>query len=100
MTQKKLTRKSKRRIFLICTVCIGLISLLAFNMFSVWGQMLEIGKEKKIYLAQLEELKDKEEELTLESNKLKDPEYIAKYAREQFLYSKDGEYNIRINNES
>lgn len=100
MTQKKLTKKSKRRICLICTICIGLISLLAYNMFSVWGQMLEIGKEKKIYLAQLEELKDKEEELTLESNKLKDPEYIAKYAREQFLYSKDGEFNIRIPNES
>ena len=32
----------------------------------------------------------------MEVEKLKDPDYVARYAREQFLYSKDGEFNIRI----
>ena len=37
-----------------------------------------------------------EEYLNMEVEKLKDPDYVARYAREQFLYSKDGEFNIRI----
>ena len=28
--------------------------------------------------------------------KLNDPDYIARYARETYLYSKDGEYIIRL----
>ena len=31
-----------------------------------------------------------------EIQKLRDPEYLARYAREHFLYSKDGEYIIRL----
>jgi cell division protein DivIC len=42
---------------------------------------------------------DKEEELKDEINKLKDPEYMARYAREKYLYSKDGELIIRIPDE-
>ena len=34
--------------------------------------------------------------LKVEVNKLKNPEYVAKYAREKFLYSKDNEYVIKI----
>lgn len=40
----------------------------------------------------------KEEEKVLESDiqKLEDPSYVARYAREKYLYSKDGEIIIRI----
>ena len=41
-------------------------------------------------------LKEKEVELENDVNKLKDPEYLARYAREKYFYSKDGEYVIRI----
>ena len=98
MSHNKISKKSKRRILLISIVTIGLITTLFINMFSVWNQMLEIKKEKKIYSKQLVELKDEEEALTLESEILQDPDYIARYAREQYLYSKDGEFNLRIPN--
>lgn len=98
MSHNKISKKSKRRILLISIVTVGLITTLFINMFSVWNQMLEIKKEKKIYSKQLVELKDEEEALTLESEKLQDPDYIARYAREQYLYSKDGEFNLRIPN--
>ena len=44
----------------------------------------------------LTHLKDKEEELKGQVNKLQGPDYIARYAREKYLYSKDGEIIIRI----
>ena len=53
-------------------------------------------KEKKEYTTKLEKLKDKEDELNNTVTKLQDPDYVARYAREKYLYSKDGEIIIRI----
>ena len=41
-------------------------------------------------------LKDEEDKLNSDIKKLKDPEYVARYAREKYMYSKDGELIIRI----
>ena len=53
-------------------------------------------KEKEILNDKLLELKEEEQELSLDVEKLKDPEYIARYLREKFLYSKEDEYIIKI----
>ena len=53
-------------------------------------------KEKKAFEVELADLKDKEEELKATVTKLQDPDYIARYAREKYLYSKNGEIIIRI----
>ena len=39
----------------------------------------------------LEDLKRKEYELNIDIEKLNDPEYLAKYIKEKYMYSKDGE---------
>lgn len=93
----KLTKKSKRRVLLISIVTISLISLILINMFSVWKQLIEKREEKIFYTKELEKLEEEEEYLKVEVQKLQDPDYVARYAREQYLYSKDGEFNIRIN---
>ena len=41
-------------------------------------------------------LKNKEKKLKVDANKLQDPDYIARYAREKYLYSKDGEFILKI----
>ena len=41
-------------------------------------------------------LEDEEKVLSSDIEKLKDPAYIAIYAREKYLYSKDGELIIRL----
>ena len=46
--------------------------------------------------AKLVSLKEEEDELQLEADKLQDPDYIARYAREKYLYSKEGEFVIKI----
>ena len=61
------------------------------------------------YVIKLKTLSDKEKKLESEllqlkenENKLNDKEYIARYAREHYLYTKDGEYALKIdeNNET
>ena len=52
----------------------------------------EIKEMKVAYTEKLEE----EDQLNDEISKLQDPEYLAKYAREKYLYSKDDEIIIKI----
>ena len=94
---RKLTKKSKRRVLLISIFTISLISLFLINIFSVWKELIVKKNEKVFYTQELKKLKEEEDYLKVEVEKLKDPDYVARYAREQYLYSKDGEFNIRIN---
>ena len=93
---RKMTKKTKRRVLLISVVTITLISLISVNLLLVWRQLLIKTKEKNFYTQELERLKEEEAYLKVEVEKLQDPDYVARYAREQYLYSRDGELNIRI----
>ena len=44
----------------------------------------------------LADLQEAEKELNSEIVKLQDPDYLARYAREKYFYSKDNEIIIRI----
>lgn len=59
-------------------------------------QINKLTNQKKDLVVQINALKAKEEELETDINKLADPEYIAKYAREKYLYSRDGEFVIKL----
>ena len=41
-------------------------------------------------------LKEKEEELKVDVERLEDPDYVARYAREKYMYSKEGEIILRL----
>lgn len=73
-----------------------MIGSLSYSFFSNVGKMIEISNEKKELQSKLDSLKDEEEVLNSDIKKLEDPEYVARYAREKYLYSKDGELIIRI----
>ena len=64
--------------------------------FSVSLNIVDKYKEKEKLNNELVELKEKEQELAVDVEKLQDPEYVARYLREKFFYSKDGEYIIKI----
>lgn len=88
--------KIKRKIFLVTIVFVVLGSVLLKSIFETSIQIYAKEKEKREFSTMLKELKDKEEELSNTVTKLQNPDYVARYAREKYLYSKDGEIIIRI----
>lgn len=92
----KLTAKERRRVILTSILCFFIIGL---SVISSIDNVIKIGekkKEKKELTKQLETLKEDETTLTDDVDKLKNPEYAARYAREKYLYSKNGEKILKI----
>lgn len=95
-TNKKISKKAKGRLF-IAFILFGIVIVtLSYNFFDNIYQIMEMRKEKKQLEERLVKLQEEEEALETDIQKLEDPTYIARYAREKYLYSKDGELIIRI----
>ncbi len=92
----KVSRKTKFRVTILF---IGIIiSLVVFvsSTISYFTQIVKTNREiSDLNVTYNEKLED-EENLKDEINKLQDPEYMAKYAREKYLYSKKDEIIIKI----
>ena len=58
--------------------------------------IITLNQKQKELENELSLLKENELDLKNEIEKLKDPDYIARFARENYLYSKNGEYIIKI----
>ena len=96
MAKKKKVKKKARRMVTFGVASFLLIILISITLFSVFTEILDKYKEKNELENQLIALEEKEKELENEIKKLEDPEYLARYAREKYFYSKDGELIIRI----
>ena len=96
MSKKNSKKKSKRRMILLGFSSVFIIIATTFTIGKYWVEIFEKYQEKKDLENELTALKEKEEELTVDANKLQNPDYIARYAREKYLYSKDGEYILQI----
>ena len=90
--------KKKTLIIVGFVVSICLIGLSAYKIIDISNK---VSKDKNGEVLNKTKVKGdlEEEKLNDEIEKLKDPEYIAKYARENFSYSENGEYIIKTNNE-
>ena len=89
-------KKVKINFIIIAIIYFVLGFLLIETVAKTSYELYTKSKEKREFIEELANLKDKEEELKGQVNKLQDPDYIARYAREKYLYSKDGEIIIRI----
>ena len=74
----------------------SIISWLSYHFFSNINKIMEMKKEKAFLEDKMVLLQEEEEVLKSDIQKLQDPTYVARYAREKYLYSKDGELIIRI----
>ena len=95
---KRKNKKSRRRLAIFGTLSLVAIGYFLFNFCYYSYRIMVLEKSKATLESELASLKKDEENLTGDIQKLKDPEYIAKYARENYMYSKDGEYVIKIEN--
>lgn len=93
---KNTSRKAKRRILLLGLTSIMIIFAMTFTIGKYWVEIFEKYQEKKELDKELTLLKEKEEELKVDAKKLQNPDYIARYAREKYQYSKDGEFILQI----
>ena len=93
---RKTTAQVKRRLVLTVPITLAIILATTFTSVLELKKIRSYEKEKKTLTLELEKLKEDAESLNLEINRLNSPEYIARYAREKFLYTKDGEKLIIV----
>jgi len=93
---KRLNSKERQRIVLTSIICIFIIGLCLTSSIGNAFKIINKNKEKEVLTARLEELKEEEKKLSDDVEKLKNPEYAARYARERYLYSKTGEKILKI----
>ena len=88
--------KTKRRLVLFGITCCAVIIGLTIMLGKTWVQMYQKYQQKDSLTAKLEELQKEEEELKADVERLQDPDYVARYPTEKYLYSKDGEVIIKL----
>lgn len=94
---KKLVHKRKKSglffpLFMLSFTVVLLLSVVYNDVNSIIQKKTETTELSVKYNDLLEE----EASLNSEVTKLQDPEYIARYAREKYLYTKDGERILKI----
>lgn len=104
MTKPKTEKPRRTRKKVLRFVFFGVLSIcFVIYFFSiVFDMTVEISgkyKEKNDLNEELNRLKEKEEELSTDVQKLQDPEYVARYLREKYLYSKSDEFIIKLPSE-
>lgn len=89
-------KKYKMRLVIYFVSFVFLSLLLTVSCFNTWQKILDNKREKErldeLYTSLLKDEANLEDDV----KKLQDPEYVAKYAREKYLYTKDGEYVIDL----
>jgi len=92
----KVTKKDKRRILIWSLLILVMGAYLGYFAFDYWSKILDNHKTKKVLEEKYTSLLEEEKELNSEVIKLHDPDYVAKFAREKYMYSREGELIIRI----
>ncbi len=96
MAKKKITKTAKRRLTVLTPIVILAVGYLAFTLVTTVIQLYKLHNEEAELKQELTELKGDSKELKTEITKLQDKDYVARYARENYLYTKDGEYVIKV----
>lgn len=94
--KQKYTVKTKGRMLVIFIFFGAIISTLGYTLFFDLKRINDMKKEKGELLEEKELLADEEAAILADIKKLSDPAYVARYAREKYFYSKEGEIILRI----
>ncbi len=94
--KKKLINVNAIRTTLVMPICFCVIGIILYTCVSFSIDIMAKYEEKNALSQELIELKEEEQKLSVDVKKLQNREYVARYLREKFLYSKEGEYIIKI----
>ena len=98
--KRRVNKGAKRRLLLFFSVFVLLVSYVGYSTFNYWKQIYDNKEQTKKLEEKYKELLHDKEILESDVVNLQDPDYVAKYAREKYLYSKDGELIIKIIDEN
>lgn len=93
--KKKIPKVSKRRLIVFGTASLVIIFYFLFSIGFYGYKIYSLKTEEKKLENNLKDLEKQEKTLSSEMDKLKDEDYLAKYARETYSYSKDDEIIIQ-----
>ena len=96
MAKRRISKASKRRLTFFGTISLVAIIYFSFSLIYNFYTIYDLTVEKKKLENTYTTLQNESEDLKTDIEKLNDPDYLANYAREHYLYSKDGEYIIQI----
>lgn len=88
--------KNRRRILFLGGFSLLVICFTTYTIGQYWVQIYGKYRENKQLAEKLKKLKKREAALKVDVNKMQDADYVARYAREKYLYSKDGEFILSI----
>jgi len=90
------SKKEKKRLFLITSLILFLMFVLVGSVYNDWKMILNNRKTEAELEKKYELLLNNEEKLNAEITKLQDDEYLARYAKEKFMLSKEGDIIIKM----
>lgn len=88
-------KKLKKRV-IFSIVSIVLMFFMSASIVSALSKVVTLTQEKMELKKALVEKENEKKYLEIEMTRLEDEEYVARYARERYLFSKKGEYIIKI----
>lgn len=94
--KRKYSAKTKGRMLIIFMFFGMIIFTLTYTLVINLKEINELNKEMKELDQEYVLLLDEEAMIEADIKRLEDPIYIARYVREKYMYSKDGELILRI----
>ena len=94
------SKKARKRFIVLSIVFLGIVVFSFASVFRDWMQIMDNKQQIAALTTYYNELLDEEESLTSEVTKLHDSDYVARYAREKYMYSLPGEYIIKVPDEN
>lgn len=94
---RRISKKSKRRLMTFGVISIFAIGYFCFTLIGYIYNYINLKNEENSLKNELLTLQDEKASLKVEIQKLNDPTYVVRYAKEKFLYSSENEFVIKIN---
>lgn len=92
---KKVSRLAKRRLIILVPVTLLVVGYFLISLGYYTYKIYNLKVEEKKLEQQLNDLEEDEDNLKTSIEKFQNPDYLARYARENYHYSKDGELVIQ-----
>nr|MBP3259351.1 septum formation initiator family protein [Bacilli bacterium] len=96
----RISKSRKRRLAIIGTASIIAFAFFCLTTINYTYKIIKLTNKQNELVETLNNLKTEKEQLDIEIEKLQNEEYIARYARENYLYTKNNEYVIKMQENS